>query len=226
MNNPKGNDGVGEIVETGGLIVQVDTKSTSGFVIYEMSTKFDNYESDIVVHQEVNAKSNIYDKGDVVKFSGEIKPIVKNDMELLKIQADKLEETPWEEANSLVKAIHTIEVNQEDDRGDVIMRVNKVEFSEMHTRVYYEIENKSKEKVSAFDISLELRADGKKYATEYRVSPMEPDFLTDVPANTNQERIAFYPPIAYKRVENFRLTLDHIFTESYMAFEDFEFEFK
>lgn len=228
IDNPKKNEGSGKIVETGGKITRIDDYSKSGYLVIEVSTELSDYLSDVVVYLP-KTKEFVDEliEGDYIKFKGEIKTVRASDDDYLIIETDNVEKTTAEQANDFIVAQHVIEIDESKENKGVTLTLKRVEFSFANTRVYYEIDNQSKNDISAFYFSPELIAGSKKYVYDLETNKMNGLRDSTIRAGEKIEDFVVYDAIDYKEVNEFTFMHDDIFVEDgYDKLDLFIFEFK
>lgn len=224
IKNPSKED-VGKSVAFGAM-VNNDVGEEGDKHYYQLTLDPVNYELDVMIgvpkDQKLDTNQYVLVEGVIVGvFKGE--NVLGGEVVNLQITTESVKNSTFIEA--IAPAIETVEINQTKDQHGVEILINKIELSEIDTRMYVEINNNSSDKVSIYSFDFKLVAGGKNYSEEFTLHSEYPDIDTDLAPNTSTSGIISFVPINTDDLSNFIIMVDSPYSENWeLNFEDYVFE--
>lgn len=171
--------------DSGSAYLQVysDVTSYSDTVLVKCSTIPDTLKDDDCVHIE----------GQVIKSTNAFN-LFGVQMTLACIDAESVEEVDYITAAAPTKK--TLNVNGELNHNNYIANIDKVEYAEKETRVYFTIKNQGRAKIYIFSNSTKLIQNGKQLEQEYRFEPDSyPEIASEISPGASSSGIFVFPAI-------------------------------
>lgn len=138
----------------------------------------------------------------------------------LAVTSDNVEDSTYFDA--IAPAIETIVINQTKSQNDLDITLEKIEISEVDTRLYVEVVNNSEDNVSIYPSDFTIVAGGKNYTEEYMFNDNYVDIDNKLAANTSTKGMIAYKPIAIESIEEFLIMVESPYSDNWdIDFEDF-----
>lgn len=98
--------------------------------------------------------------------------------------------------DALAPTLKTVDVNQTQTQLGYSVTVQKVEYAENETRVYFKVDNQGSDKFSVYSFNTKLTQNGKQYEEQYNWDAKYPEIQTDLLVGNSSEGIIAFPPIS------------------------------
>ena len=177
-------------------------------------TDIANYTNDIIVYFE--DKSVSIKQNDYISIDGYIKGA---DKETSKPYIIGKEVKTISYMDAVAPTKKSVEFDKTSSQNDVTITVQKVEFSDVETRVYVKVSNNSKDEFKFQTYSTILTQNAKQYETTYSKTAV--DVSSSILAGGRSEGILVFPKIEQS---NFTLTMKGFSTNYDVDFENFTFD--
>ncbi|MGN9866651.1 DUF4352 domain-containing protein [Bacillus swezeyi] len=141
--------------------------------------------------------------GDIIHVVGQVKDKYEGENALggmvtaPRIIADTIEKSDY--ATAFAPAEKTVKVNKTQNQHGFAMTLEKVEIAEKETRLYVQIENKSKDKISFYDFDTKITADNKQLEPDTNFSAEYPEIQSEILPGVKTEGIIVFPKIESKK---------------------------
>lgn len=193
---------------------------------YQVMLDPENYDLNIIIDvpkdQKLNIDQYILVEGVIAgDFKGEnlLGGVVTN----LYVETNSVKESSFIDA--IAPALETININQTKSQHGVDIIIDKIEISNIDTRLFVEINNNSKEKISIYSFNFKLVAGGKNYSEEFMYHDEYDNIDTDLAPNTSTSGIITYLPLSIEELSNFIIMIDSPYSDNWeLNFEDYIFE--
>lgn len=192
----------------------IDVKYDNKGQIITAYTDIANYTNDIIVYFE--DKSVSIKQNDYISIDGYIKGA---DKETSKPYIIGKEVKTISYMDAVAPTKKSVEFDKTSSQNDVTITVQKVEFSDVETRVYVKVSNNSKDEFKFQTYSTILTQNAKQYETTYSKTAV--DVSSSILAGGRSEGILVFPKIEQS---NFTLTMKGFSTNYDVDFENFTFD--
>ncbi len=98
--------------------------------------------------------------------------------------------------DALAPTLKTVDVNQTQTQLGYSVTVQKVEYAENETRVYFKVDNQGSDKFSVYSFNTKLTQNGKQYEEQDNWDAKYPEIQTDLLVGNSSEGIIAFPPIS------------------------------
>lgn len=192
----------------------IDVKYDNKGQTITVYTDIANYTNDIIVYFE--DKSVSIKQNDYISIDGYIKGA---DKETSKPYIIGKEVKIISYMDAVAPTKKSVEFDKTSSQNDVTITVQKVEFSDVETRVYVKVSNNSKDEFKFQTYSTILTQNAKQYETTYSKTAV--DVSSSILAGGRSEGILVFPKIEQS---NFTLTMKGFSTNYDVDFENFTFD--
>lgn len=139
------------------------------------------------------------DEGDYVKVTSKVKKVYEGENMLggkvvaPVVTASALEVLDY--AAAVAPTLETIEVNKEIDQHGFLLKVEKIEIAEPHTRLYVTVTNNSNDKISFYSHNVKLINGGTQLEEETDYEADYPEVQSDILPGVTTSGIITFPAI-------------------------------
>lgn len=137
------------------------------------------------------------------------------------ILASKVEKVDY--ATAFAPAIKTIQVNKEINQNGYILKLNKVEVAEKETRLYVNINNTTKEKISFYSFNAIITQGNKQFKELSNYDEVVPVIDSDILPGITQDGVLIFEPVQADG-ENLKVLLDGSSDNYELKFNPFSFD--
>lgn len=109
------------------------------------------------------------------------------------ILASKIERTDY--ATAFAPAIKTIQVNKEINQNGYILKLSKVEVAEKETRLFININNTTKEKISFYSFDANITQGNKQFKELSNYDEVVPEIDSDILPGITQDGVLIFDPV-------------------------------
>ena len=182
-------------IEVSGRVYNVVDKNT--FQMYE-DVEAIGGNNNTVVHYD--STDYIVKEGDYVRVKaivcGEVQyqNILGNTLTALELNAKEVQETTYIEA--AYPTIRSIAFQEIQVQNGYKITIEKIEFAEKETRVYFSVENGGKSKISIYSWDIEAEQDNRQYEAQTRFETDYPNLPDGIRVGNIAEGIISFPPLA------------------------------
>jgi hypothetical protein len=175
-------------------------------VIVQMYTDVDNRENDVLVY--LYDTNIVINKNEMIKVKGVLGEVYEGEnafgsqLRIPTVHAYEYESITYED---LYPIVAKKEVNKTQTQFGYSVTVQKVEVTELETRVYIKVENNGSDNFNLYSFNTKLIQNGKQYEEESNWDADYPEIQTDLVPGVSTEGIITYPPI---KNEAFKLILE------------------
>lgn len=195
---------------------------------YQLTLDPKNYDLDLIIDisedQELNVDEYVIVEGVIGgEFKGEnmLGGLVTN----LFVSSTTVKKSSFIDA--IAPAKETININQSLEQNGVEITVNKLEISDIDSRLYVEIVNNSSSTISIYSFNVKIVANGKNYSEEYSFTEDYPEIDSELAPNTNTSGIITYVPLDVESLSDFTIIFDRPYANDWnIDFEDYIFSIK
>ncbi|WP_027726303.1 hypothetical protein [Tuberibacillus calidus] len=206
--------------------VFVDPEKDDKGTYLQAFTKPENGEGNVIIgiddpNLDVKVDDVIHVVGKVKdSFSGE--NAFGGKIEAPVIVADKIEKSDY--VTAFAPALKTVDINKEQDQHGYKMKLTKLEIAENETRIYYEINNTTKDKVEFYDFNAKLVAGNKQYDIKDDTLNY-PENQSEILPGVKTQGMLVYPKLD-QTSGTLKLNME-VSSENYdLEFHPFQFEIK
>jgi len=206
--------------------VFVDPEKDDKGTYLQAFTKPENGEGNVIIgiddpNLDVKVDDVIHVVGKVKdSFSGE--NAFGGKIEAPVILADKIEKSDY--VTAFAPALKTVDINKEQDQHGYKMKLTKLEIAENETRIYYEINNTTKDKVEFYDFNAKLVAGNKQYDIKDDTLNY-PENQSEILPGVKTQGMLVYPKLD-QTSGTLKLNME-VSSENYdLEFHPFQFEIK
>lgn len=163
-------------------------------VYFQMYADAENYEKNTVVFFYGNADIATEDYvavDGVISGAYEYQNMMGGTLTALKVETDSVEESNYIDCCS--PTIKTIDVNKTIDQKGYVVTLEKVEFSESETRVYFTVTNNGSDNFSLYEFNMKIVQNGTQYENVYNYNADYPELQTDLMPGTTTSGIVVFP---------------------------------
>lgn len=177
-------------------------------------TDIENNTNEIIISLE--NKMVKLNKNDYISIDGYIKAADKKTFKLY-IIADEVKIISYMDA--VAPTTKEVILNKEIIQNNVIIAINKVEFSSVETRIYVNVTNNSNYDFNLYSYSSFLVQDNKQYETTYSKNSV--DIASIILPNSNSSGVIVFPKI---NESNFTITIKGYSSNYNLNFENYTFD--
>ena len=163
-------------------------------VYFQMYADAENYEKNTIVclYGVADIASDDYVVVDgMIVGAYEYQNMMGGTISALQVVTDSVEESNYIDCCS--PTIKTVDVNKTIDQKGYVVTLEKVEFSETETRVYFTINNNGTDNFSLYEFNMKIVQNGTQYENTYNYSADYPELQSDLMPGTNTSGIALFP---------------------------------
>lgn len=143
------------------------------------------------------------------------------DLNLPSIDASKIEKADY--ATAFAPSIKTIQIDKEINQHGYVLKLNKVEVAEKETRLYININNTTKEKVTFYSFNTNIIQDSKQFKELSNYDEVVPEIDSDILPGVIQDGVLIFDPVQADG-ENLKIMFEGRSDNYELEFKPFSFE--
>ncbi len=165
-------------------------------VYFQMYADPENYEKNTVVFlygvQDIASDDYVVVDG-VISGAYEYQNMMGGTITALQIETDSVEESNY--IDCCAPTIKSVDLNKTIDQKGYSVTLEKVEFSDIETRVYFTINNNGSDNFSLYEFNMKLIQNGTQYENDYNYNADYPQLQTDLMPGTTTSGIVVFPSL-------------------------------
>lgn len=184
-----------QCIEVSGKVYNIIDKNT--FQMYEDLESSYLGNNTVVYHDSTDY---VVEVGDYIRMKaivcGELQyqNVIGGNMTALQLRAKEIQETSFVEA--AYPTIRSVDVHESQTQNGYSIIIEKIEFAEKETRVYFSVENGGKSKISLYSWDIEAEQSNRQYEAQSHIGMDYPQLPDGIRVGNIAEGIISFPPLA------------------------------
>lgn len=173
-----------------------EPQKSEDYVYFQMYADPENYEKNTIVVfygvQDINSGDYVVVDG-VVAGTYEYKNMMGGTIAALQIETDSVEESNYIDCCS--PTIKSVDLNTTIDQKGYSVTLEKVEYANTETRLYFTINNDGSDNFSLYEFNMKLVQNETQYENDYNYNADYPKLQTDLMPGTKSSGIVVFPAL-------------------------------